>query len=219
MSNICMQDVCCRKLERINLSVKSGESVAILGASGEGKSTLLKVVAGLLAYEGAVSFDGKSVSTVATYKRSLGYLSQDLYLFPHLSVSGNIRLALLFSANKQGSYTQQINRILALTHAEHLAPRYPNQLSGGEQQRVALARCLVREPSLLLLDEPFCSLDQNTKFTLWHELNNLRRKLSMTMLIVTHDPDEAAILADRVFYLSGGKLYDCVNNTQPIELN
>lgn len=216
MSNISMQEVCCRKLDSVNLSIKSGESVAILGASGEGKSTLLKVIAGLLPYKGMVSYDGKCVSTLATYKRSLGYLSQDLYLFPHLSVSGNIRLALLFGIHKQDSHTQQITRILDLTHAAHLAQRYPNQLSGGEQQRVALARCLVREPSLLLLDEPFCSLDQNTKFSLWHELNELRRELAMTMLIVTHDPDEAAILADRVFYLSDGQLYDCANNTQPI---
>jgi ABC-type sulfate/molybdate transport systems ATPase subunit len=214
-----MQDVCCRKLDSLNLSIKSGESVAILGASGEGKSTLLKVIAGLLAYKGMVSFNGKCVSTLATYKRSLGYLSQDLYLFPHLNVSSNIRLASLFSTNKQGSHTQKISRILDLTHAAHLAQRYPSQLSGGEQQRVALARCLVREPSLLLLDEPFCSLDQNTKFSLWHEFNDLRRKLAMTMLIVTHDPDEAAILADRVLYLSDGQLYDCANSTQLTKFN
>jgi len=213
MSDLCIQDMSCRKLDGLCLTVKSGESVAILGASGEGKSTLLKVIAGLLDYQGIVSFDGQCVAKLATYKRSLGYLSQDLNLFPHLNVMSNIRLALLFSVNKKRSHIQQIQHILALTHASHLAKCYPNELSGGEQQRAALARCLVRQPALLLLDEPFANLDQNTKFSLWHELNDLRRTLAMTMLIVTHDPDEAAILADRVFYLSDGKLYECVNNT------
>ena len=213
MSDILVQDIYCRKLDGLCLTVKSGESVAILGASGEGKSTLLKVIAGLLDYKGMVSLDGQCVSKLATYKRSLGYLSQGLNLFPHLNVANNIRLALLFSAYKQRLHAQQIKHILALTHASHLAKRYPSELSGGEQQRAALARCLVRQPALLLLDEPFGNLDQNTKFSLWHELNDLRRTLAMTMLIVTHDPDEAAILADRVFYLSDGKLYECVNNT------
>lgn len=218
MSKVHLQGIACRKLKGLDLSIEKGESVAILGASGSGKSTILKVIAGLLPYKGKILFNRKSALSLATHQRNLGYLSQDLHLFPHLSVVGNLRLALLFGFNKCGTRTERINEALRLTQASHLAKRYPRHLSGGERQRAALARCLVRQPNLLLLDEPFCSLDREAKLVLWNDLNELRCRLGITMLIVTHDPQEAAILADRIVYLSDGQLYQNVEKTQPITI-
>ena len=218
MSEIRLQGISCRKLERLDLSVATGESVAILGSSGAGKSTLLKVIAGLLPHTGQLSFDGVSVASLSAHQRDLGYLSQDLHLFPHLTIASNLRLALLFGFDQRGTRTQRINEALRLTQASHLAKRYPRHLSGGERQRAALARCLVRQPTLLLLDEPFCSLDRETKLALWQDLNHLRRRLAITMLIVTHDPQEAEVLADRTVYLSDGQLYNSVEKAQAITI-
>lgn len=216
MSEIHLHGISCRKLDQLNLSLANGESVAILGASGAGKSTLLKVIAGLLPHTGQLFVDGESLAPLSLQQRDLGYLSQDLHLFPHLTVINNIRLALLFGFDQQTTRAARIKEALQLTQATHLGKRYPRNLSGGERQRVALARCLARHPSLLLLDEPFSSLDQETKIALWQELDCLRRRLSITMLLVTHDPQEAAVLADRVLYLSDGQLYNHAPKTQKI---
>ena len=124
------------------------------------------------------------------------------------------RLALLFGFNQPGTRTQRINEVLRLTRASHLAKRYPRHLSGGERQRAALAR----QPALRLLDEPFCSLDLETKLALRQDLNHLRRRLAITMLIVTYYPQEAEVLADRSVYLSDGQLYNSVEKTQAMTI-
>lgn len=188
----------------LDLTVAAGEAVAVLGPSGAGKSTLLKIVAGLLPYRGRMTFDGRCMAGVPAHRRDIGYLSQDLHLFPHLSVEHNIRLALLFDRASAGRRRERTQQILELCAIAHRAQRRPQTLSGGERQRAALARALARHPRLLLLDEPFSRLDRATKQTLWTEIGLLRRRLGLTALIVTHDAEEAAALADRVIALRAG---------------
>jgi len=218
MTAVRLDTVSCRVLRALSLSVAEGEAVAILGSSGAGKSTLLKLVAGLLPHAGEVWLDGRSAHALPPHERRLGYLSQDLHLFPHLTVAGNVRLALLFGGEDGdedgGGRRKRIDEVLRLARAEHLAARRPGTLSGGERQRAALARCLARRPRLLLLDEPFSSLDADTKRLLWADVTDLRRRLGMTALIVTHDPEEAAALADRILVLREGRLVeDCAGRT------
>jgi len=206
MTAVRLEGISCRALVDMGLSVAEGEAVAILGPSGAGKSTLLKIVAGLLPHTGEVFFDDRPARALPPHKRRLGYLSQDLHLFPHLSVAGNVRLALLFGFDGTEPRRDRIDEALRLARADHLATRWPATLSGGERQRAALARCLSRRPRLLLLDEPFSSLDADTKRGLWSDMTDLRRQLGMTALIVTHDPAEAAALADRILVLRDGRL-------------
>lgn len=212
MSTVQLKDISCRILDGIHLNLAEGEAVAILGASGAGKSTLLKVIAGLLPYRGQIWFDGQSVDKLPPYRRSLGYLSQELHLFPHLTVKGNIFLALAFDFAGRDTRQERVREALRLTQASHLAQRTPHSLSGGERQRAALARCLARHPKLLLLDEPFSSLDPAIKMALWQEVGELRQRLGMTMLIVTHDSTEANTLADRTVCLREGHLFTLQNN-------
>ncbi|WP_221792947.1 ABC transporter ATP-binding protein [Oceanobacter mangrovi] len=206
MTHIRLDNIGCRILAGLSLHVDSGQAVAILGPSGSGKSTLLKVIAGLLPASGKLYFDHQDISKQSPHQRGLAYLSQDLHLFPHLSVKRNLWLALLFGCPKGINKRERIRQALIQARAEHLAERWPTQLSGGERQRVALARCLARQPGLMLLDEPFSSLDPANKQALWQELDQLRRQLGMTLILVTHDPLEAQALADRVYNMAGGQL-------------
>ncbi|MCF8481661.1 MAG: ATP-binding cassette domain-containing protein [Rhodospirillum sp.] len=190
----------------LDLSVADGEAVALLGPSGSGKTTLLKAVAGLIPHGGRIRFDGRPMERTPPHHRDIGYLSQDVLAFPHLSVAASLRLVLFFDQASAGRRAERVRRTLELCAITHRADRRPDQLSGGERQRAALARALARRPSLLLLDEPFSSLDPETRRQLWAEVGGLRRTLGMTALVVTHDPEEARVLADRVIYLRDGKL-------------
>ncbi|CCG08512.1 ABC transporter ATP-binding protein [Pararhodospirillum photometricum] len=190
----------------LSFSVAEGESVALLGPSGSGKSTLLKIIAGLLPHQGRVYFDERDMSRVPAHRRGLGYMSQDPLLFPHLRIDTSLRLVLLFdraSAGQRGARTAETLHLCAI---DHRADRRPATLSGGERQRAALARALVRRPRLLLLDEPFAALDPPTRRRLWDEVDALRRRLGMTLVLVTHSPEEAARLADRTMHLVNGHL-------------
>lgn len=206
MSALELHGIRCRTLRQLELTLAEGEAVAILGPSGAGKSTLLKVIAGLLEYQGEVRLAGCAIDRLPPHRRPIGYLSQELHLFPHLSVARNLMLPLLFNYRAAEPRRQRVARMLALTQASHLARLKPTRLSGGERQRAALARCLVRAPRLLLLDEPFSALDPETRATLWQQFNQLRRQARITTLLVSHDPAEAQILADRTLRLSAGRL-------------
>lgn len=208
MNALELRDIHCRLLDGVSLSIPAGESVAILGPSGSGKTTLLKVIAGHLCYRGEVLFNGVPVDNLPPHKRNLGYLSQELHLFPHLSVRSNVLLSLLFGYRGPEPRSQRAATALRLAQAEHLASFKPDRLSGGERQRAALARCLARYPGLLLLDEPFTALDRRIREHLWQEFTRLRRRLGITTLLVTHDEQEAAILADRVLRLQGSRLVE-----------
>ncbi|WP_138469362.1 ABC transporter ATP-binding protein [Poseidonocella sp. HB161398] len=195
-----------RTLAPIDLELARGEALAVLGPSGAGKSTLLKLVAGLLPCRGRVMIGGRDMAGVPPHRRQLGYLSQELHLFPHLSVRGNLALALRFSGLPRRDRAARIEETLALCAIAHRAGRFPATLSGGERQRAALARALVRQPRLLLFDEPFSALDPGTRQRLWRDVGALRERLGLAALIVTHDPAEAAALATRRIALEAGRL-------------
>lgn len=186
-------------LQNIHLHLTTSDWVAVVGASGSGKTTLLNAIAGYIPYQGDIILNGENINTLPAWKRNCRYLNQRLYLFPHKTVSGNLALA-----QKTPSKHAQIELLHQLNIA-HLIDRYPHQLSGGEQQRVALARVLIGKPDLLLLDEPFSSLDWDTRKHLWAILKQLKHTFSISTLIVTHEPKEADYLTERQLYLEHGK--------------
>jgi len=194
-------------LDNISLDVASGETMAVIGPSGSGKSTLLRVVAGLEApSNGAVNLGGKSMDTVPTHRRDLGLMFQDDVLFPHLSVGANVGFGLKMSGWSRKQRRTRVDEWLALVGLGGFADRQVHELSGGEAQRVALARSLAPEPRLLMLDEPFGSLDQVLRRELTVELRGLLAELGQSALHVTHDQEEAFAIADRVAVINHGQL-------------
>ena len=194
-------------LKDVDLDVASGSLLAIIGPSGAGKSTLLKVIAGLMPHEGRIECGGPGFERLPAYLRNIGYVPQDLCLFPHKTVAGNLRLALERSRFSRAEWPGRIAASLDMLRIAHLADRLPGRISGGERQRAALARALVGEPSLMLLDEPFSSLDPETAERLRMELRTLHDRLGLTTLLVTHNLEEAFGLADRVLRMDDGRLH------------
>jgi len=188
----------------LELALDVSRTVALVGPSGAGKSSVLRVVAGLAEpRRGRVSLDGERWVDTARglslppERRRVGLVFQDYALFPHLSVRGNVA----FGANGR-----PVDELLERFRIGHLATAHPRQLSGGERQRVALARALARDPAVLLLDEPLAALDAHTKAEVRHELAELLRALALPVLLVTHDYEDAAALADEVGVLVEGRL-------------
>jgi ABC-type Fe3+/spermidine/putrescine transport system ATPase subunit len=195
----------------IDLSVRAGESVVLLGPSGCGKTTTLRMVAGFINPDaGEIHLDGKLVSsaTVSTppERRNLGMVFQTYAVWPHMKVSENVGYGLTVAGRKREETTREVARILDIVQLGHLAQRYPAELSGGQQQRVALARALVTAPSLLLLDEPLSNLDAALRQEMRFELRQLHKRIGITTLYVTHDQDEALVLADRIVVLNQGRI-------------
>ncbi len=190
----------------VNLQVLPGELLVLLGPNGAGKTTLLNVIAGLIEYEGAVLFDGVSVDGLPPQRRGVGYLFQNLVLFPHLDVASNVAYGLRARGWPREKAEARVEELLALMRIEHLVSRYPRHLSGGEMQRVALARALAPSPGILLLDEPLNSLDLQTSRYLRVELKQLQRRLGITTLYVTHELAEAEEMADRVAVIQEGRI-------------
>jgi molybdate transport system ATP-binding protein len=188
-----------------------GELLALVGPSGSGKSTILRTISGLyhpseghVACNGEIWLDTATRIDVPPHRRSVGLVFQSYALFPHMTVLGNVMAAL-----GHRPQTERRRRALALIEMVHLAGlerRRPTELSGGQQQRVAVARALARDPRVLLLDEPFSAVDKVTRQRLYRELAELRRTLNMPIVLVTHDFDEAARLADRMCLLHHGRL-------------
>jgi NitT/TauT family transport system ATP-binding protein len=186
-------------LSDINLSVGAGEIVALIGRSGCGKSTLLHILAGLLRpASGHVWIDGAEV-TGPSSRRVLMF--QQPSLFPWLSVEANVGLGLRF-AGRGKEAPARVGELLLLAELEAFADRNVQDLSGGQQQRVALARSLATSPQALLLDEPFSSLDTFTRAALQRDVRNIARRLGLTVVVVTHDIDEAAAMADRALIMT-----------------
>ncbi|MBF0610178.1 MAG: ATP-binding cassette domain-containing protein [Magnetococcales bacterium] len=191
----------------LQLTVQPGERLAIYGPSGSGKTTLLRLLAGLerpdggtITWQGEVWFDHQQKIHLVPRKRRIGYLFQESALFPHLTVGENIAFA------QPRPDRQQLQDLLAWTDLTTLAHRFPRHLSGGQQQRVALARALASSPGLLLLDEPFASLDGGLRQQLLETLEKLLNRLSLTTLLVSHDPGEVFRLAHRVVKLDHGQV-------------
>jgi ABC-type Fe3+/spermidine/putrescine transport system ATPase subunit len=199
-------------LDSVSLEVMSGESVAILGPSGCGKTTLLRLIAGLeIPDSGEIWLNGVRAARahgnlLAPNERHIGFVFQDLALWPHLTVAQQLDFVLGSQKVPQAERSSRIREALSLVQIESLAARHPHELSGGEQQRVALARALVGSPRLLLLDEPFSSLDRELRVSLRHELVILQQRLGVTTISVTHDTEDAAVLANRTIMMRAGTI-------------
>ena len=194
-------------LNKVSLSINKGEFISVLGVSGSGKTTLLRLIAGLdKQNSGSIILENKVIanknSTLAPEKRNIGLVVQDKALFPHLTVNKNIMFGIRKLKNKE-NLAMEMMKLFKIDH--HMA-KYPHELSGGEQQRVALARALVPKPQLLLLDEPFDGLDKALKADLHNEVKKIVKLKGMTVVMVTHDHDEATLLSDRIFSIKDGNI-------------
>ncbi|MCC7328320.1 MAG: ABC transporter ATP-binding protein [Burkholderiales bacterium] len=192
------------------LACAPGEMLALVGPSGSGKSTILRCIAGLWrATEGRIGCNGQTWYDAAAgidctpQQRGTGFVFQSYALFPHLSAQDNVEAAL--GHRPAGERAARARELLARVHLTGLETRRPALLSGGQQQRVAVARALARDPQVLLLDEPFSAVDRVTRQKLYRELAELRRSLALPIVLVTHDLDEAALLADRMSILHRGR--------------
>ena len=192
-------------IRNLNFSVEVGDIVSFIGESGSGKTTFLKCLAGLEKINsGSIILNGKTLNDKSTFitpnKRKIGFVFQDYPLFPHLNVLENIKI------NLDKNYYSKIDYILELTNIKDLCGRFPDQLSGGEQQRACIARALVREPDLLLLDEPFSNLDSNIKSTIQDEIQKIIKETKTTTILVTHDIKDTFNISDKILIFKAGIL-------------
>jgi iron(III) transport system ATP-binding protein len=192
-------------LRGVSLSVEPGEFVCFLGPSGCGKTTLLRIIAGLERQNaGAVMMAGRNVSTLPPAERNYGIVFQSYALFPNLTVARNVGYGLETRKVARGEIGRKVDELLGLVGLRHHRDKYPAQLSGGEQQRIALCRALAPSPALLLLDEPLSALDARVRQSLRHEIRALQRRLGITTIMVTHDQEEALAMADRIVVMNHG---------------
>jgi iron(III) transport system ATP-binding protein len=197
-------------LRGLDLAVAAGSFTSILGPSGSGKTTLLRVIAGFeRADRGVVRLGAEVVDSFESYltpdRRRIGFVPQEGSLFPHLSVEQNVG----FGLQRRERRGKRVGELLEMVGLSGLERRYPHQLSGGQQQRVALARALAIQPTLVLLDEPFASLDASLRAALRRDVRRVLKEAGTTAVLVTHDQDEALSLADRVAILGGGRIGQC----------
>lgn len=194
-------------LKNINLATRQGEYFTILGPTGAGKTLLLEVIAGFhLPDKGEIWINDKNVTEFLPEQRKVGFVYQDYSLFPHLNVEKNIGFGLRLKKISNHESNKRIKHAMNLLGLSHLSKRLPKTLSGGEQQKVALARAIVLDPDVLLLDEPLSALDVPTQERLRGELKELHKKSGITTIHVTHDHVEAILLGDKIGVLSDGKL-------------
>lgn len=194
-------------LDAVSLRVAAGESVAIVGPSGCGKSTLLRAIAGLQDLdEGRIVVDGTDITSVPTHRRGIGLMFQDHALFAHRDVAGNIEFGLAMQDVDPESRSARISELLDLVDLSGFGNRMIPTLSGGESQRVALARSLAPAPSILLLDEPLGALDQHRRERLVLDLRRVLRAVNQTVLYVTHDLAEASAVGDRIAIMHDGRI-------------
>jgi putative spermidine/putrescine transport system ATP-binding protein len=187
--------------------VEPGELLTILGPSGSGKTTLLNLIAGFdTPTSGEVFLGARALTREPPNRRGVGMVFQNYALFPHMTVFANVAFPLRLRRIAEGDVRARVRAILSVVQLTGLAERYPRQLSGGQQQRVALARALVFRPPLLLMDEPFGALDTHLRSRMQTELRQLHQRLGVTVLFVTHDQEEAMILADRIAVIARGRL-------------
>jgi ABC-type Fe3+/spermidine/putrescine transport system ATPase subunit len=194
-------------LDSLSLEIPSGELTALLGPSGCGKTTTMKMIAGLLEpSSGDVTFDGRSILRDKPENRGVVMVFQNYLLFPYMSVAENVGFGLRMRKVPKSEISDRVARMLALVKLPDLGARKPSELSGGQQQRVALARALIVEPKVLLLDEPLSNLDAHLRLEMRDLIRGLQKQLGITTIFVTHDQEEAVVLADRVALILDGRL-------------
>jgi ABC-type Fe3+/spermidine/putrescine transport system ATPase subunit len=189
----------------VSLSVPQGEVLTILGPSGCGKTTTLKIIAGFLQPDaGSVQMAGRVVDRLASHERGAAMVFQNYALFPHMSVQQNLAFGLRMRKRPRAEIAREVTEMLARVRLTEFAARYPKELSGGQQQRVALARALIVRPNVLLLDEPFSSLDAKLRKQLRNEFLEIHRNFHITSVFVTHDLEEAFAISDKVAVMNAG---------------
>ncbi|MDR6305582.1 putrescine transport system ATP-binding protein [Nitrobacter vulgaris] len=194
-------------VDRLSLDIRAGEFFALLGPSGCGKTTLLRMLAGFETPDsGRIRLGGQDISGVPPHRRPVNMMFQNYALFPHLSVRDNIAFGLRRASLSRAEIDARVAEMVALVSLEGMEKRKPEQLSGGQKQRVALARALARRPRLLLLDEPLAALDMKLRENTQAELMRLQRQIGMSFIIVTHDQEEAMMMADRIGVMNAGRL-------------
>ena len=193
-------------VDNVSLDIEQGEIFALLGSSGCGKSTLLRMLAGFeTPSEGNISLEGESVIGMPPHQRPMNMMFQSYALFPHLTVWENIAFGLKRDGMPRAQVAARVEEMLGMVQLKRYAKRKPHQLSGGQQQRVALARCLAKQPKLLLLDEPLGALDRKLREQTQFELVNIIKSVGVTCVLVTHDQEEAMTMADRIAVMSEGR--------------
>lgn len=200
----------------ISFTINQGEFISLLGPSGCGKTTLLRCLMGLTAPDsGTITMEGQDITKLPTDKRGFSIVFQDYALFPHMTIYDNIAYPLKLRKTPKGEISDQVMRAMTALGIENAAKKHPSQLSGGMQQRAAIARSLVMGSKLMLLDEPFSALDAMVKVDLSEELKNLQNEFGITMVMVTHDQIDAISLSDRIFLMNKGRI---VADDTPIKL-
>ncbi|GHS82352.1 ABC transporter ATP-binding protein [Pseudomonas kermanshahensis] len=193
--------------ENIDCQIERGEFVTLLGPSGCGKSTLLRCIAGLTPVDGGrILLDGQDIVPLSPQKRGIGMVFQSYALFPNMTVEQNVAFGLRMQKVKADESQARVREVLDLVELGSFAGRYPHQLSGGQCQRVALARSLVTRPRLLLLDEPLSALDARIRKHLREQIRAIQRELGLTTIFVTHDQEEALTMSDRIFLMNQGRI-------------
>jgi iron(III) transport system ATP-binding protein len=194
-------------LHSIDLSIAPGELVCFVGPSGCGKTTLLRIIAGLEAQtRGTILQNGRDISLAPPAARDYGIVFQSYALFPNLTVAQNVAYGLVNRRKARAAVEARVGELLTLVGLPDAGPKYPAQCSGGQQQRIALARALATSPSLLLLDEPLSALDAKVRERLRGEIRQLQKRLGVTTILVTHDQEEALSMADCVVVMNAGRI-------------
>ena len=194
-------------VDAIDMNIKSGQLVAMLGPSGCGKTTTMKMVAGLLdPTSGDVQFDGASVIDIPAEKRQVAMVFQKPLLFPHMSIGDNVAFGLRMRGVDKKTRKKRVTEMMELVRLPGMEGRRPGQLSGGQEQRISLARGLITKPDILLLDEPLSQLDANLRIEMRDLIRQIQAELGITSIFVTHDQEEAVMLADRIALMLQGRI-------------
>ena len=202
-------------LKGVDLGIEKGELVTLLGPSGCGKSTLLRCLAGLEEVtEGQIFLDGQEITTLEPRKREIGMVFQQYSLFPNMTVTQNTAFGLKLKKKPEAEIREKVKNMLEIVGLSEQANRYPSQLSGGQQQRAALARAIVTEPKVLLLDEPLSAIDALLRRSLQTEIRRIQQELNITAVFVTHDQNEAMVMSDRIHLLHQGQIEQSASPTE-----